>query len=429
MNAQIRRVLLGLLFVAVMALPLGIQAQDMRGGSLEDIASSVVSIEALRNNRAIASGTGTIINPEGEIYTNYHVIEGANNFAIYMLNDIGDLPELRYYASMIYQDANLDFAVLQIDRDRNGNRIDPTREALPFYPPAPEQEVSLGDAVRIFGYPGIGEGYMIVTTGEIVNVQNGTINGQRVPVWYRTDAEISGGNSGGMAIDGNGNFIGVPTWVISDGETAGRLGGLLPITAIQQAIVAGAQNPAPNNNNPSVSGTGSLTVENRTDAIICQLYVSPTSASTWGNNMLSAGERIQPNAKYKLSPEAGYYDILMVGCQNEELGDFRNILVERDTLFIFDGDDSTYVAGENLTTLTLENRSNRSICYVYISPVTSDSWGLDQLGAQEIISAGTSRVWELDQAAYDILLRDCQQNTLKEFRDIAVSGATTITYP
>jgi hypothetical protein len=58
-------------------------------------------------------------------------------------------------------------------------------------------------------------------------------------VWYQTDAEISPGNSGGLAVNQAGQALGIPTAVLSEEETGGRLGGILPFVAINAAIASG----------------------------------------------------------------------------------------------------------------------------------------------------------------------------------------------
>jgi S1-C subfamily serine protease len=71
-----------------------VQAQNVTGLSIEEVAASVVLIETIEGRDGIATGSGTIISPDGIIYTNCHVIEYGNDFAIYMLDDIREQPVL-----------------------------------------------------------------------------------------------------------------------------------------------------------------------------------------------------------------------------------------------------------------------------------------------------------------------------------------------
>ncbi|MBL8131078.1 MAG: hypothetical protein JNL42_04410, partial [Anaerolineae bacterium] len=80
------------------------------------------------------------------------------------------------------------------------------------------------------------DGYMVLTGGAITTIQNGNLNGERIPLWYQTDAQISPGNSGGLAVNSEGRMVGIPTAVRSEERTLGRLGGILTATAIQSAL-------------------------------------------------------------------------------------------------------------------------------------------------------------------------------------------------
>lgn len=437
------------LSVVVLALLAGVlpffvgQAQDVRGGSIEEIASSVVLIENIRGVRVVSTGTGTIVSPDGLIYTNQHVIEGGDDFAIYMLNeDLGEQPSLRYYASLRYVSETMDFAILQIDRDFNLNPVNPQAQALPYLTPAHENEMQVGDRIRIFGYPGIGDGYMIVTSGEIVAVQNGTINGERTPVWYRTDAEISGGNSGGLAVNEAGEFIGLPTWVVTEDRTAGRLGGILPIGALQRSLDANpmGSSMADGGGAAAPSGGGMLTVVNASQNVICSAFISPTTAPSWGDDLLGSRE-INIGASFTWDFPTGSYDILLKGCDGSTLEDFRNVEVITSTIFTYVPGGSTFVSGEETpgttdpapgTTpgvLTVVNNSSARICYVFISPTTASSWGDDQLGETEIISPGATRTWDLEPNVYDVLLQDCEQQTLRDTREVDVrSGSAQVVH-
>ncbi|NWG18368.1 MAG: trypsin-like peptidase domain-containing protein [Chloroflexi bacterium] len=198
---------------------------------IDQIATSVVQIVALSNGEAISTGSGTIVNATGMVFTNRHVVEGADDFAILMIDDMAEVPVHRYYAGLVGVSDDIDFAVLQINRDDQGRAVDPDSLQLAFVPIS-KSSMGHGDRVYIFGFPSIGDGYLVLTQGTITTVENGTISGQRLPVWYQTDAEISPGNSGGLVVNEVGEFIGVPTAVQSEERTLGRLGGILPMTAI-----------------------------------------------------------------------------------------------------------------------------------------------------------------------------------------------------
>ncbi|NDJ76068.1 MAG: trypsin-like serine protease [Chloroflexi bacterium] len=222
--------------------PQAVTSTVNRDGTLDryeiaDVSRSVVLLANIQRNQIIASGTGTLISPDGLIVTNAHVVEDADFVVIGVLDDINDPPEFRYTGEVIESDARVDVALVQLRGDINGDPIDVPALNLPYLPTlTPTESVYRGDTVYIFGYPGIGDDYLVLTTGIIVSVENGYFDNERVPVWYRTDAEIAPGNSGGLAVNGNGDFVGIPTTVRSELETGGRLGGIRPAPVALMAL-------------------------------------------------------------------------------------------------------------------------------------------------------------------------------------------------
>lgn len=232
-------VLRAVLLTAVMAVPRPAAAQAVLGRTeIDRISHAVVRIVALEGGRAASSGSGTIIDPTGRIYTNRHVVQDGSDFRIEMLEDPNELPVARYHARLVGYSTDVDFALLQIDRDADGRSVDAAALRLPHLPVA-EADVQRGDRVWVFGYPGIGEGYLALTEGAVTTIRNGTMAEERMPVWYQTDAQISPGNSGGLAVNGRGEVVGIPTAVRTEETTGGRLGGILAISAVSAAMDSG----------------------------------------------------------------------------------------------------------------------------------------------------------------------------------------------
>lgn len=204
---------------------------------IAEIAPRVVLVVARLSNSNYSTGSGTIISPDGLIVTNAHVIEGAREIAVAMLTDLNDPAELQYLVEVVDIDPVTDVALLAIRTDMQGQPVLTANLDLPYMSaPLPAGEVYRGDMVYIFGFPGIGDNYLVVTSGSIVSVENGAFEGQTVPLWYRTDAEIAPGSSGGLVVNGDGAFIGIPTFVRSEGQTGGRLGGIRPAEVALQAL-------------------------------------------------------------------------------------------------------------------------------------------------------------------------------------------------
>jgi hypothetical protein len=73
--------------------------------------------------------------------------------------------------------------------------------------------------------------------------------------------------------------------------------------------------------------------------------------------------------------------------------------------------------------LTLENRFDVPVCYVFISPSSSDEWGDDWLGDQEVISPGNSKTFQLEaNQLMDISTHDCNGDLLSEKYEIDLSN-------
>ncbi len=234
---SLRFVLLCLLLAALLVPAVSLaQGAVLSEADIDRIAHAVVLIGAIEDDELVSSGSGTIVTSTGLIYTNYHVIEGADDLLIAVLDDINERPIPRYFARVVEEYPEVDFAVLQIDRRySSGRTIDPEELELPYLEASGDVSVTRGERVYVFGYPGIGDGYLVLTEGAITTIQNGTVSGERIPVWYQTDAEISPGNSGGLVTNADGEFIGIPTAVRTEERTLGRLGGILPIGALLAA--------------------------------------------------------------------------------------------------------------------------------------------------------------------------------------------------
>jgi hypothetical protein len=72
--------------------------------------------------------------------------------------------------------------------------------------------------------------------------------------------------------------------------------------------------------------------------------------------------------------------------------------------------------------LDVLNNSPDSICYLYISPETSDSWGADWLGESETIAQGENRTFFMGPGLYDLRAEDCDNNVLAESHDNELDG-------
>ena len=217
------------------------------GGDVERIAQAVVRIDALYDGELVSTGSGTIVVSTGLIVTNRHVIENSDDWTIAMLHNIDERPAPRYRARLLGYSQEVDFAVLQIDRWANGERLSNEDLNLPTAVSA-DRKLQRGDYVGLLGYPGIGDGLLTFTEGGIATVQRGSINGEAAVLAYRTDAEAAPGNSGGLAVNSSGEMVGIPTSARTENATGGRLVEIVTLEAVSKAINAGLETVLPNTN-------------------------------------------------------------------------------------------------------------------------------------------------------------------------------------
>ena len=77
-----------------------VSAQRLDPDVMDLLSQSVVQIITLSNGEPVSTGSGTIIDPTGVIFTNRHVVEGGDDYAIMLLDDVDELPVLSYFATV-----------------------------------------------------------------------------------------------------------------------------------------------------------------------------------------------------------------------------------------------------------------------------------------------------------------------------------------
>lgn len=160
-----------------------------------------------KESNPIPSGqaSGFILNQDGYILTNYHVIKEQSSFKIAMLN--GE----EYNAKIVGSDPETDIAVLKID----------AKKKLPFLKFADPKTVMVGHFTIAIGAPfGLEH---TVTTG-IVSYKGRTAGMNLYENYIQTDAAINPGNSGGPLLNLKGEVIGVNDFILSPPGSQGNIG-------------------------------------------------------------------------------------------------------------------------------------------------------------------------------------------------------------
>ena len=156
-----------------------------------------------------SSGSGFVIDKQGTILTNAHVVDGAKKVSVRFSNDkTAD-------AKILGADRSSDIAVLQIDPDG----LD-----LTTLPLASAKGVEVGDPVVAIGNP-FGQAFSL-TTGVVSAKQRSIegLNGFAINDVIQTDAAINPGNSGGPLIDSAGEVIGINSQIATGGGGGGNVG-------------------------------------------------------------------------------------------------------------------------------------------------------------------------------------------------------------
>ena len=171
---------------------------------------------------AEGAGSGSVLDKQGHILTNYHVVEDANK--VWVTLPGGKDP---YEGEIVGQDPDNDIAVIKINA--------PAEELYPV-PIGSSDSLRVGQRVYTLGNPFGLEGTL--TTGIISNL-NRTLpsrNGRDMKSIIQTDAAMNPGNSGGPLLDTSGRMIGMNVAIATKtGQNAG-LGFAIPVNRIRQIV-------------------------------------------------------------------------------------------------------------------------------------------------------------------------------------------------
>ena len=185
------------------------------------------------------AGSGTIIDAEqGLILTNAHVVTpdalgtgvrdvrfayaldpSPREVEVLVAPALDKAAEPRFIAEVVAVDGYLDLAVLKITKTTGGQLIEPDSgdlDGLVAVSLGDSTALSSGDALRVFGYPSAAQSSSVtlkegVVSGQVTDERMGSNRGM-----LNISADISPGNSGGLAVNSEGEIVGVPTLVRED---------------------------------------------------------------------------------------------------------------------------------------------------------------------------------------------------------------------
>jgi len=158
-----------------------------------------------------AAGTGIVLSSDGEVLTNYHVVEGSTSIRVTLPGS-----GRAYTATVVGADQTADVALLKL-AGASGlatARID-------------DDTLAVGDAVTAVGNAG-GTGSLTAADGTVTDLSSsittqseGDVAGERLTRLVETSADVVPGDSGGPLLDAEGEVVGVDTAASSGGEIDG----------------------------------------------------------------------------------------------------------------------------------------------------------------------------------------------------------------
>lgn len=195
----------------VFVVPDEVLLQDALVALYDSVSPGVVSIQVYAQNGS-GLGSGFVIDKEGHVVTNYHVVDGAEEVEVHFPSG------LKVYGEVIGEDLDSDLAVIQVDA---------APEDLYPLPLGDSSQLRVGQSVVAIGNPFGLSGTM--TLG-IVSARGRTLESIRTTEagqffsagdLIQTDANINPGNSGGPLLNLNGEVIGVNRAIATGGVQLG----------------------------------------------------------------------------------------------------------------------------------------------------------------------------------------------------------------
>lgn len=167
------------------------------------------------------NGSGSVIDNQGHILTNYHVVEDAQKLTVSFGGD------KVYQAKYVGGDPDTDLAVIKIEPPAGGMTV------VPF---GDSDRLVVGQKVLAIGNPfGLDR---TLTTGVISGLQRPirARNNRPIDAAIQTDASINPGNSGGPLLDKNGKMIGINSQILSPAGGSVGVGFAIPANTAKRVI-------------------------------------------------------------------------------------------------------------------------------------------------------------------------------------------------
>jgi S1-C subfamily serine protease len=199
------------------------EAETSLANVYQQVSSSVVNVSVAESAGGMATGSGFVIDTDGHIVTNNHVVEGGTYYEVTFRD--GSVVE----ATLVGRDPDADLAVI---------KVDPTQVSLQPVAIGDSSKVFIGQQVMAIGSPFGQEQAFTLTTGIVSAIGRSLRNENRfsIPELIQTDAAINPGNSGGPLLDMAGNVIGINTAILSASNSGSGVGFAIPSNTVRRIV-------------------------------------------------------------------------------------------------------------------------------------------------------------------------------------------------
>jgi serine protease Do len=168
-------------------------------------------------------GSGVIVDPNGYVITNAHVVTGAQRIQVVMRSVTSEL--VPFKTSFLHRQHTFEARLIGTHRLTDLALLKIEEKDLPFIPLKEEYKARLGQSVLAVGSP---QGLDHTVTKGIISALGRQTEPDHPMIYVQTDAPINPGNSGGALVDRDGNLLGINTFIYTQSGGSEGLGFAVP---------------------------------------------------------------------------------------------------------------------------------------------------------------------------------------------------------
>ena len=164
--------------------------------------------------------------------------------------------------------------------------------------------------------------------------------------------------------------------------------------------------PTPTEAPPTAAPGADLVIENTGNLTICYVYVSLASDTEWGPDQLGESDVIPAGSRFTITGvPPGTYDMRATDCDGNDLAFEFGVALDTSGF-------TWVVAATQQAVLTVNNQSSYTVCNIFISPVTAETWGTNVL--ENRIQPAQTTAFTLPAGEWDFRAESCNGETFWE---------------